>query len=432
MVDRPPQPADEESTDAKQHRRAWKRVGVRLLAHYKQHRRAWKRVGVGLLALGLLVLLLACVLWIPRWLYPPLTETDLRDVSDAAKVQELKGARLKLQNDARTTLLQGLAALLVLTGAGIGAAVTLRQIRVSQGQLEATRDEMVNTAKAGKDQLTLSYDQLRVMEQGQITDRYTKAIDQLEPEKALAVRMGGLYALERIARDSEHDRGTIAEIICAYARAAPRLDPPAWRGKDPDLPVAQSRAGLQFAEQVALALRAPDVQAAVTILCRWRYRLGEPPPVLDLYKAALQGAVFWQGQLERAYLYGAQLQCALLSDAKLHHANLIRAKLQGAYLGGAELHGAELDGADLEGASLIGAELLKASLNGAQLKRADLQAAELHGANLAGADLRGADLRVKGLDDERLEGARASDATRWPEGWDHARLRAAKVQLIES
>jgi hypothetical protein len=43
------------------------------------------------------VLLLACVLWIPKWLYPSLTETDLQNVSDAGKVQELKGARLKLQ-----------------------------------------------------------------------------------------------------------------------------------------------------------------------------------------------------------------------------------------------------------------------------------------------------------------------------------------------
>ena len=44
------------------------------------------------------------MLWVPRSLYPPLTETDLRDVSDAAKVQELKGARLKLQNDVRIGL----------------------------------------------------------------------------------------------------------------------------------------------------------------------------------------------------------------------------------------------------------------------------------------------------------------------------------------
>ena len=114
MVDGPPERGDDDDAKAQERRRLVRRLAV-----------------VGPLVLGLLViLLLACVLWIPRWLYSPLTETDLHGVSDAAKVQELKGARLKLENDARTTLLQGLAAVLVLTGAGIGAAVTLRQIRM--------------------------------------------------------------------------------------------------------------------------------------------------------------------------------------------------------------------------------------------------------------------------------------------------------------
>ena len=46
---------------------------------------------------------------------------------------------LKAQNDVRTTLLQGLAAVLVLTGVGIGAAMTLRQIKVMQGTLQETQ-----------------------------------------------------------------------------------------------------------------------------------------------------------------------------------------------------------------------------------------------------------------------------------------------------
>jgi hypothetical protein len=98
MVDGPQQPADDDSAKAQQRRRL-----------------VQKPVVAGPLLLGLLVfLLLACVLWIPKWLYPPLTDNDLKNVKtaqnelDAAKVQELKDARLKLQNDARTTLLQGL------------------------------------------------------------------------------------------------------------------------------------------------------------------------------------------------------------------------------------------------------------------------------------------------------------------------------------
>src|ERR1051326_4057166 len=44
-------------------------------------------------------------------------------------------------------------------------------------------------------------------EQGQITDRYTKAVEQLGSDK-LDVRIGGIYALERITRDSPNDHPT--------------------------------------------------------------------------------------------------------------------------------------------------------------------------------------------------------------------------------
>lgn len=49
------------------------------------------------------------------------------------------------------------------------------------------------------------------------TDRYTEAIAQLGNE-SVAIRLGGVYALERIARDSIRDRGTILDVLAAYLR----------------------------------------------------------------------------------------------------------------------------------------------------------------------------------------------------------------------
>ena len=48
--------------------------------------------------------------------------------------------------------------------------------------------------------------------EGQVTDRYTKAIEQLGSDK-LDVRIGGIYALERVARDSAKDHPTIMEVL---------------------------------------------------------------------------------------------------------------------------------------------------------------------------------------------------------------------------
>ena len=57
--------------------------------------------------------------------------------------------------------------------------------------------------------------------QGQVTDRYTKAVEQLG-SKEIDVRIGGIYALERIARDSARDHPTVMEVLVAFRpRALP-------------------------------------------------------------------------------------------------------------------------------------------------------------------------------------------------------------------
>lgn len=61
------------------------------------------------------------------------------------------------------------------------------------------------------------------------TERYTAAVAQLGSDKA-AVRLGGVYALARIADDSERDRPTCLEVLCAYLRMPydpndPEFDP---------------------------------------------------------------------------------------------------------------------------------------------------------------------------------------------------------------
>jgi hypothetical protein len=50
----------------------------------------------------------------------------------------------------------------------------------------------------------LSQRTFELTEQGQVTDRFTKAVEQLGSDK-LDVRIGGVYALERVARDSAID-----------------------------------------------------------------------------------------------------------------------------------------------------------------------------------------------------------------------------------
>ncbi len=78
---------------------------------------------------------------------------------------------------------------------------------------------------------TLSRRTFELTEQGQVTDRYTKAIEQLGSDK-LDVRIGGIYALERIARDSAKDHPTVMEVLTAFIREHSREPwPPADAGQ---------------------------------------------------------------------------------------------------------------------------------------------------------------------------------------------------------
>ena len=76
---------------------------------------------------------------------------------------------------------------------------------------------------------------------------------------------------------------------------------------------------------------------------------------------------------------------ARLNGAKLRYANLARAVLEGVWLEGSDLTASDLRRAFLVGTRFRGANLSRAHLQGANLRRADLSNAGLQGANLADA-----------------------------------------------
>jgi hypothetical protein len=184
--------------------------------------------------------------------------------------------------------------------------------------------------------------------EGQVTDRYTKAVEQLGSDK-LDVRIGGIYALERVARDSARDHPTVMDVLTAFIREHsheqwPPSDHPASRGQERS--------------------PRPDVQGALTVVgrrdphrdIRW----------IDLRGADLTGADLTGAFLGGANLLGAHLARALLDGTNLAYANLPTVNLTHAFLGGADLTGAYLNFADLTDANLGGANLDHAFLVGAK------------------------------------------------------------------
>jgi hypothetical protein len=297
---------------------------------------------LGLIAL--VTILLGVLTVIPQLLYPSLTEAATQAVADADTRIQLQQAQSQLQNNARTTLLQAIAGLLVVAG----AVATWRQVQINR--------------------------------EGQITERFTRAIDQIGSEQVV-VRIGGIYALERIAKNSPSDRITVQFILAAFARN--RAPWPVGSPDGPDHPtVAVEESGW-------MQVRAPDVQTAVAVLARRPIRPGTPQ--LYLSRIDLRGLHLERGRIR-------------LPGTEFRYANLARAWLPQAQLDRSDMKGADLRQANLENASLVEATLIGAYLAGANLRGADLRRASLCGADLREAQLHGAN----------LDGARTDATTKWP------------------
>lgn len=334
---------------------------------------------VGVIILSFLALLLATVLAFPSWV----TTLDQAKATPPADL-------VKARNDVRTALLQGFGSVLLLAGAG----VAFTQLRTSQQEL-------------------------RTSAQGQQTERFSRAVEQLAAATP-SVRLGGIFTLVQLAEQNSSQRTVVAQILGAYVQErAPRPKTPLPPTGDPTTP---------------LTLTMPDVQACLDFLAS--QPSGGDLASLLLENVALRGVTFEEGtaQLEKARLRGADLTEARivagrLADADLTGATLSKAillktdlrgaRLAGARLADAKLRDARLDDADLAGANLHGADMDRASLRNAVLAGADLSSAYL-GGDLAGADLRHANLRAADLQkagnllQADLTGATCDGSTRLP------------------
>jgi hypothetical protein len=319
----------------------------------------------------LAAILLAVVLIVPRLLYPPLSDRELdQDAVTGKDRVQLRNDRLRLQNDARATLLQGVAGGVLL----LGAYLTWRQLQLSRQQLS-------HTLQATGEQLEATRRQLAIAQEGQLAERFSRAIEHLgSPPDNLDMRLGAIYALEWIATSSPEHRRTVASILTAYVRRHA-----AWTAGPTQRTQIRRPPPTPLADLPRLEARAPDIQAALTVLGRLVGPEEDMAAVVD------------------------RLQ---LFDTDLRGAFLVGANLQAALLGGAHLQGASLRDADLRGAFLVYAQLSDVSMHGTNLRGADLRCAQLEGArHLQHADLRGAVADTK---------------TQWPAGFD---IDAAGVQF---
>ncbi|MFF5447045.1 pentapeptide repeat-containing protein [Streptomyces sp. NPDC012888] len=278
--------------------------------------------------------------------------------------------------------------------------------------------------------------ELRISEQGQITSRFNAAIGNLGSQ-SLDIRLGGIYALQRIMEDSARDHPAVVSVLGAFAQehsgsSTESLKEPLGDELHDWAPKRDIWAAI-----ATLARRNPDRDAGAFIdLSNTDLRGLKVPgeaairlPGVGLNDADLREAELPGADLRNANLDSAHLDRAWLEKADLQGANLARASFRSATLENANLRGVErtcggflisrdgrkrLDCIDLDAAVLDGADLRNAKLSDVNLRDATLTGADLRGADLSRANLTNADFRGAKLDGVKLDGATRTGALGLP------------------
>lgn len=307
---------------------------------------------VGFLDLGFVLVLIV-------WKIPQL---QTRTIWDRQK-------RFSEENEARKTLLQ-------LIG-GLAVVLTLYSVIETATNAERT---------------------IQLAREAQLAERFSKATEQLGAtlsggQKNVDVRIGAIYALESIAKQSPDYHAEVMEILTAYLR-----NNYPWTSRCSPQPVSCSALQTQNRDDLGSyrITASADAQAIVVVLGRRETRYDSDPRKmismvrsLDLSGTDLRGTLLARGRrnLDEADIALSNLEGVDWTGVEINGANFTGSCLAKARLWEDELEDARFDHADLTGAHLTG----DISLRGAGFRETSLRCAEITG-DLTGADLTGAHL----------------------------------------
>lgn len=265
-----------------------------------------------------------------------------------------------LENQYRVTLTQAFGGIAIL----YGVYLSWKRINIAEDNLKATQKS------------------LEISKQEQITERFTRAVDQLGREE-LEIRLGGIYALEKIANESEEYYSSVIEILTAYVRKNSGVN---LQIKEKSLTYEPASIDFQANENANCkktnSSKLPlDIQAILTVIGRrQKYFSNGESNRLNLQDVYLIGADF----------KGFHLEGACFRGSYLHGTNFIDAHLEGANFAGSHLEWTKFRGAHLEGATFTVASLKHAYFREAHLERSKFFGAKLERADFTDANLEGA------------------------------------------
>jgi uncharacterized protein YjbI with pentapeptide repeats len=299
------------------------------------------------------------------------------------KLSTAERERITLEDKVRTTLIQAIGgSAIFLTG-----CFALLNYQISQKKLELDKET--------------SQKNLELADSKQITERFSKAVEQLGNKESIAVRLGGIYSLERIAKNSKDDHWTIMEVLTAFIREKSKFNE--------SLSIILDEKEKYFVN-IDFYKIPQDIQAALTVIGRRKTENDPENGRIDLRGANLNGANLSEAKLDNANLGYAELNKASFLNAHLNNANFLEANLDNANFFNAHLDKAGFVKANLTGANFELAIITKAYFNEANLTSthfdlADLTKAKFEKATLIDTIFDGANLYETKFNEANIERA---------------------------
>ena len=286
--------------------------------------------------------------------------------------------------------------------------------------------------------------QVETAQLGLLNERYQKSAEMLGNCDMQSVRLGGIYALDRLAVERSNDYYIqILKLFGAFVvdqTGSEVLGETVAEGKC-------ERNEEQRVQQRTEPVLAQDVQEVMRLIAErdeerialerkeeQRLNLSYATIVgftlrkanfsnIDFTKANLSRIRVWDARFTGTIMPGANLAGADLLRADLRNVDMRRVNLTGASLIGADLRNANLGLVDLASEKLWGMRLFPTNLTRTRLYGADLRGAELGRANLTDAKLKGAKLAETDLSGANLTGAELIDC----EGLTQEQINKAKA-----
>lgn len=214
-----------------------------------------------------------------------------------------------------------------------------------------------------------AWKRLEVNQEGQITERFTRAIDQLgathsDGRKNLEVRLGGIYALERIAKDSVKDHWPIMEVLTAYlVEHAPK--------RPSDLmPTSNQR------------FVTPDTRAILNVIARrhWEYEVGTENTI------SLVNLELSDTELSHAHFKYSQISNTNLNEAMWLGTNFEKACISGSAMNSSCFAGSNFEGAQIRLVGFVDSDFEEANMVNVYFEKCNFQGALMHSVQLQGAE----------------------------------------------